>query len=152
MDRCYWYYVRAYTPEGSEFVGTPRIAVSGLSLITGKRYLGNVAIRDAEEGPWSTFGVLGLLRPSRTQERVFTWTLPIDVVKWHDDEGQYSLRVQKQPGTLGHRLTVRVRLPEGSELIEAAPKPVTAQGEWITYRTTLNRDRAFSLRFGGQPE
>jgi hypothetical protein len=96
--------------------------------------------------------VLGLLRPSLTQERVFTWTLPIDMVQWQEDEGQYSLRVQKQPGTLGHQLTVRVRLPEGGELIETAPKPATAQGEWITYRTTLNRDREFSLRFGRQPE
>ena len=152
MDRCYWYYVRAYAPEGSEFIGTPRVTVSGLALITGKRYLGDVVVREADEGPWLTFGVLGLLRPSLTQERVFTWTLPIDMVQWQEDEGQYSLRVQKQPGTLGHQLTVRVRLPEGGELIETAPKPATAQGEWITYRTTLNRDREFSLRFGRQPE
>jgi hypothetical protein len=152
MDRCYWYYVRAYTPEGSEFLETPRVAVPGLSLITGKRYLGDVAVHEADEGPWLTFGVLGLLRPSSTQERVFTWTLPIDVVQWQEDEGQYTLRVQKQPGTMGHQLTVRVRLPEGGELVETAPKPANAQGEWIVYRTTLDRDREFNLRFGRQPE
>jgi hypothetical protein len=152
MDRCYWYYVRAYTPEGSELLETSRITVSGQALITGKGYLGDVVIREAEEGPWLTFGVLGLLPPSLTQERVFTWTLPIDVVEWRDDEGQYSLRVQKQPGTLGHQLTVRVRLPEGGELIETAPEPATVQGEWITYRTSLNRDREFSLRFRRQLE
>jgi hypothetical protein len=150
MDRCYWYYVRAYTPEGSEFLETSPVTVSGQALITGKGYPGDVVVREAEEGPWLAFGVLGLLQPSLSQERVFTWTLPIDVVQWHDDEGHYTLRIQKQPGTLGHQLTVRARLPEGGELIETAPKPATVQGDWITYRTTLDRDREFRLRFGRQ--
>jgi hypothetical protein len=94
-----------------------------------------------------TLAVLGLLPPAVTQTRLFTWTIPADVVQWQGDEGWYSLRVQKQPGTAGHPLSVRVRLPEGSALLDATPGPSAVEEGWAVYQTTLERDREFMLHF-----
>ena len=147
MDRCYWDYLRVYVPQGSRLLDATRIPVPGEVLFSGEGESGEVAVQPAEEGPWLTFAVLGLLPPSATQTRFFTWTIPADVVQWQGDEGWYSLRVQKQPGTAGHPLSVRVRLPEGSVLLDATPGPSAVEGGWVIYQTTLERDREFLLHF-----
>jgi hypothetical protein len=151
MNLCYWGYLRIYIPQGSHFRSATRIPVPAESLLTGEGTSGEVDVWQAEEGPWTTLGVLGVLPPSTSQKRYFFWTLPQDVVQWEGDEGRYSLWVQKQPGTVGHPLTVQVRLPEENVLVDAAPQPTAATGEWVIYRTTLERDREFSLHFKRQP-
>jgi hypothetical protein len=42
---------------------------------------------------------------------------------------------------------VRVRLPEGTVLLDAVPDPLTVEEGWIVYQTTLDRDREFELHF-----
>ncbi len=147
MDRCYWDYVQLYVPRGSQLVSATQLPVPAESLFSGQAEAGEVAVGLATEGPWTTFGVLALLPPSSSQTRVFTWTLPANVVEWGEREGRYALRVPKQPGTPHRPLTLRVRLPEGSRLLESMPAPVAVDGEWVVYRTTLDRDRTLWLRF-----
>jgi hypothetical protein len=147
MDRCYWNYLRVYVPQGSQLLDATRIPIPGEARFSGEGESGEIVIQPAEEGPWLTFAVLGLLPPSVAQARTFIWTLPADVVQWEADEGGYSLWVQKQPGTRGHPLTVRVRLPEGSALLDAAPEPSAVEGDWVIYRMLLDRDREFRLHF-----
>jgi hypothetical protein len=150
MDRCYWGYVQVYVPQGSRFLEATRIAVPGEALVTGEGTSGEVTVGQAEEGPWTTLGVMGLLAPSTSQTRHFFWTLPQDVVEWAGDEGgegRYFLRVQKQPGATHHPLTVQIRLPEGSALLDATPPPTAVAGEWVIYRMTLDRDREFDIHF-----
>jgi len=55
--------------------------------------------------------------------------------------------VQKQPGTVGDPLSIHVRLPEGSALLDATPGPSAVEGGWVVYRTALDRDRGFMLDF-----
>ena len=150
MERCYWDYVRVYIPQGSNLLDATRIPVAGDSLLSGEGYAGDVTVFEADEGPWLTLEVLGLIPPSATQTRSFTWTLPTDVVEWQGYEGWYSLRVQKQPGTSGHPLIIQVRLPEESVLVEAVPEPTTADEAKVVYRIALDQDREFKLRFRRQ--
>jgi hypothetical protein len=160
MDRCYWDYLRVYVPQGSRLLDATRIPVPGEVLFSGEGESGEVTVQPAEEGPWLTLAVLSLLPPAATQTRFFTWTIPADVVtwtipadvvQWQGDEGWYSLRVQKQPGTAGHPLSVRVRLPEGSVLLDATPGPSAVEEGWVIYQTTLDRDREFRLHFRRKP-
>ncbi|MFO7743371.1 MAG: DUF4012 domain-containing protein [Anaerolineae bacterium] len=155
MDRCYWDYIRVYVPEGSELVDATRIPVPREAVWAGEGDSGEVTVRRAEEGPWVTFGVLGLIPPGTTQTRRLTWTLPSDVVEWEGEEGRYSLLVQKQPGTEGHALTVRVRLPEESTLVKMVPPSPNLsppggrgmeEGE-VVYDAILDRDLEFELVF-----
>jgi hypothetical protein len=73
--------------------------------------------------------------------------LPTSVVRWQGNEGWYTLRVQKQPGTDGHPLAVQVRLPTGSSLLDATPGAQVLAGYWVVYQTTLDRDRVFQLHW-----
>ncbi|MGD1993094.1 MAG: DUF4012 domain-containing protein [Anaerolineae bacterium] len=147
MNRCYWDYVRLFVPQGSQLVDATQVFVPGQALWSGEPESGEITVRSAEEGPWLTFGVLNLLPPATSQTRRLTWTLPLDVVQWEADEGRYSLRVQKQPGTRGHPLVVRIRLPEGAEWLDVTPEPAQTRGGEIVYSTSLDRDREFSIRF-----
>lgn len=147
MDRCYWDYVQVWIPAGSTLLDATRIPVPGEALLSGEGEPGEVTVQQADEGPWTTLAVLALLPPSTTQVRSFTWTLSPDVVQWEGDEGWYALRVQKQPGTRGHMLTVRVRLPEGGVLSDAAPDPSAVEEGWVGYRVRLDRDQEFELHF-----
>lgn len=148
MDRCYWDYLQVYAPRGSDLLDATRIPVPGEALWSGVGESGEMAVAPAPEGPWTVFSALALLPPGATQSRTITWTLPPDVVQWQGDEGVYALWVQKQAGSRGYPLTVRVRLPEGSELVEAGPGSWTAAGDWVVYRTILERDLEARLRFG----
>jgi hypothetical protein len=150
MDRCYWDYLQVFVPRGTQLLDATRIPVPGKALLSGEDESGEVTIRATDEGPWLSLEVLGLLPPSVTQTRRFTWTLSADVVQWRGDEGGYSLRVHKQRGTLGHPLTVRVRLPAGSVLMGAMPQPAATEGEWMIYRMALDRDWAFRFHFRRQ--
>jgi hypothetical protein len=147
INRCYWDYLRVYVPEESSLLEATEIPVSGAALLSSAADAGDITVQPAEEGPWLTFGVLGLVPPTVSQTRTFVWTLPAEVVSWEDDEGWYSLRVQKQPGTRGHPLIVRIRLPEGGTLLDAVPEPSSVEGDWVTYQLTLDGDREFELRF-----
>jgi len=151
MGRCYWDYLRVYVPQGSQFLDATCIPLPGEVTFSGEAESGEIAVQPAAEGPWVTFAVLGVLPPSATQTRLFTWTIPTDVVKWQGDEGWYSLWVQKQPGTLGHLLAVLIQLPEESLLLDATPKPTATAGGRIFYQTRLDRDREFRLHFRRQP-
>jgi hypothetical protein len=151
MDRCYWDYVRIYVPLGSQLLEATRVPVPGEALFSGEAEPGQVSAQTAEEGPWTTFAVLGLLSPSETQTRSFTWTLPADVVQWDVSEGTYLVRVQKQPGTWSYPLTVRVRLPEESEFLSAEPQLSASESDWVVYQLKLNHDQRFMLHFRKAP-
>jgi hypothetical protein len=146
-DRCYWDYLRIYVPQNSQLLDATRIPVPAEALLSGEAESGQVSVQPAPEGPWTTFAVLGVLPPSQTQTRSFTWTLPEDVVQWTDDEGVYTLHVQKQPGTRAYPLTVRIRLPEEHELVSAEPQPTLAEKGWVVYQISLDRDQRFVLKF-----
>jgi len=148
MDRCYWDYVQVYVPQGSQLVDATRIPIASEALFSGEGVSGEVMVRTSEEGPWEVFSVLGLLPTGATQTRSFDWTLPTDMVQWvGEDDGRYFLRVQKQSGTSGHPLTVRIRLPEGTVLLDASPEPSAVDKGWIIYQVVLDRDWELRLDF-----
>ncbi|MCX8066775.1 MAG: DUF4012 domain-containing protein [Anaerolineae bacterium] len=147
MDRCLWDYVRVYIPQGSRLLDATQIAVPGEALWSGEPESGEVTERPATEGPFLSLETLLLLPPGTVQTRSFIWELPAKVVSWEGGVGTYTLRVQKQAGTRGHSLRVRVRLPGGVALISSDPVPVMVQDSVVVYETRLDRDREFFLRF-----
>ncbi len=150
MDRCYWDYIRVYVPRGSKLQDATRMPIPAGSLWHGEGESGEVTVRDAEEGPWTVMAVMSLLPPSASQTRRLTYTLPSEILAWEGEEGIYRLRVQKQPGTTGHPLRVKIRLPAGSELIEARPEPSALEGNAVLFIADLRKDREFFLRFRRQ--
>lgn len=147
VARCYWDYLRVYVPEGSRLLDATRIPIPGEALWSGETEPGDVTVRLADEGPLLSLETLLLLPPGAIQTRSFTWELPANVLTWREDEGVYILRVQKQPGTVGRPLTVRIRLEEGDTLLSADPSSSVSEGATVIFQTRLDRDREFVLRF-----
>jgi len=44
-------------------------------------------------------------------------------------------------------LSIRVRLPEGSALLDATPEPLAVEGRRVIYRTVLDHDGEFRFHF-----
>ncbi len=151
MDRCYWDYIQVHVPLGSRLLDATRLPLPGSLFISGKPDSGEVIVQPAAEGPWLSMGVISVLPTASTQNRFIRWTLPAGVVRWQGSQSWYILRVQKQPGTRGHPLTVRIRLPEGGSLLDVTPGAQAVEGQWVIYQTTLERDRTFQLHFRRQP-
>ncbi len=147
MDRCYWDYLRVYIPQGSRLLDFTRIPIPGEALWSGEDESGEVTVRPAEEGPFLSLETMLLLPPGAVQTRSFTWELPDGVVSWDGDEGTYTLRVQKQSGTVGHPLTVRVHLDEKLLLLGTDPPPTATDGSTLIFQTRLDRDRTLTVRF-----
>ncbi len=147
MDRCLWDYLRVYIPQGSQLIDATRIPVPGEALWSGRPESGEVTVRPAEEGLFLSLETLMLLPPGAVQTRIFTWELPERVVAWEGNEGTYTLRVQKQPGTVGHPLRIRIRLPDGTSLVAADPSPSAMERDILIFETRLDRDREFRVHF-----
>jgi hypothetical protein len=147
MDRCLWDYLRVYVPQGSRLLDATRIPVPGEALWSGQPESGEVTVRPAEEGPFLSLETLLLLPPGTVQTRSFIWESPESVITWEGNEGTYTLRLQKQPGTVGHPLRLRIRLPEGAVLVAADPPLSAVEGAVLIYETRLDRDRGFFLHF-----
>ncbi len=147
MDRCYWDYLRVYIPQGSRLLDFTRIPIPREAIWSRKGESGEVVVRPAEEGPWLSLETLLLLPPGAVQARSFTWELPDGVVVWEGDEGTYTLRVQKQSGTVGHPLTVRIYLDEQARLLGTNPLPTATDGAALLFRIRLDRDQRLNVRF-----
>ena len=146
MDRCYWDYLRVYVPAGSVLQQATAIPVPAAALWSGVADAGQVVAAPADEGPWTVLSTLWLLPPGTAQTRSMTWTLSPAVVQWVEEEGEYTLRLQKQAGTAGPPLTVRVRLPQGRALRAASPE-YGVDGDWVVFELVLDRDQEIELRF-----
>ncbi|MBI5033473.1 MAG: DUF4012 domain-containing protein [Chloroflexi bacterium] len=150
MDRCYFDDLRVYVPAGSQLNDATRIPVPAQALVSGTSEPGDVIVRRSDEGAWTVFEVMGVLPTGAVQTRSFNYALPANVVKWDQPNGTYSLRIQKQPGTAGYPVSVRVHLPDQMALIGSSSKQFTLDGEWFVYQMILDRDQDIGLHFRRQ--
>jgi hypothetical protein len=140
MERCYWDYVRVFVPLEAQLVDATPHAVSGLELLSGTPSPARVIVGPPEQGR-NVFGTFFLLRRAEALETRFEYTLPRDVLQVQDGGVEYVLTVQKQPGTRGIPLQVRIVLPPGAKVGASEPEPTLATTSELEYALTLERDR-----------
>ena len=156
MDRCYWDYVRVYTPADSQWLAGPEplLPPGSLSARTdqGLRQQGIPAIL-SEDG-WTLLTNFFALEPGGQQTLSFEYQLPEDV-QIQDDDGllHYQLRVQKQPGTVAVPFELTVTLPPGAESVRAAPSGMPwSFGTDLDILTDLRVDREFEIVYRAREE
>jgi len=93
-------YTRIYTPLGSEL-----IKAEGMMANDRTRKVGEVKVE--EKFDKTVFGAFIAIEPKETKTLSFEYKLP-DYIKTQFKEGNYNLLIQKQPGTLGHELSVNI--------------------------------------------
>ncbi|MGC9334727.1 MAG: hypothetical protein ACP5JJ_11295, partial [Anaerolineae bacterium] len=140
MDRCYWDYVRAYVPAGSELLSGPDLSLPAGSLLArdDAASLPRIIHPTLAVDGWSVWTAFFDLPPMEEVQLVWHYQLPREVLRrGADGSYHYGLRVQKQAGTVHVPLRVRVSLPPGAELVAGS----------AIVETDLRLDREFLVTY-----
>ena len=78
----------------------------------------------------------------------FEFILPGHIIKTQKDSRNlvYSLRIQKQPGTLAVPIIIRVHIPNNA-IIQSVPSGAIVQGSNILIETNLKEDLEIEIVF-----
>lgn len=136
-------YARLYVPDGAELLGVVG-AMENDKLKDPRRRPGTVDV--LHEFGRTAFGAFISIEPGETRSLEFSYRLPkavADAIR----AGQYRLLAAKQPGTIGHRLTLD--LDFGKKLKSAAPaeQPKNFGDSRYSLDSDLRMDRLFEAVF-----
>jgi len=148
MDRCYWGYLRIYKPAGTVLTkGTPH-AVPESQMMLGRGIPARVDLLDEEISDVQAFGTLVLVPGGQSLTTTFQFALPATVLEigTSADQTIYRLKLQKQPGTLAHPITIRIHLPSGVT-VDAGPADALIQGNNVIITANLRTDRNIEIVF-----
>lgn len=139
MQGCYWDYVRIYVPAGSRLLQGPS------SKVTPSAEPSPAISPTLDLGDWEVWAAFLEVAPGTTQTVAFDYVLPAGVVQ-HAADGQarYSLRVQKQPGTVAVPFHLSMSLPPGADQATGWPGDLASLQEAAS---DLRLDREFELSF-----
>lgn len=130
----FWDFARVYIPKGGIWSGTD----------------GNDSpTQFAEEMDKAMLGNLFILTPGANKQIRQHYLLP-DSIQKVGNRSYYRLLVQKQPGTRGHSLTVRITLPQGAALVTSRPAADSVyelRETVVEFRVQLVTDQAFEVVF-----
>ena len=144
MERCYWDYHRLITPAGAQLLSGPHIVVEGQYLLQGRPTTGKIdtAPLGLNRTSW---GQLFVLAPQESISLDYVYTLPPGTAQFVKDHWEYTLYLQKQPGTLEPMAEVAIALPEGARFLQS--QPPTQPGAVVTYLIGLRTDQEIVLSY-----
>jgi len=148
MQECHWGYLRVYLPQGAALSYANPQEIPETAAWLGKTIpartddLGNEDILGAQ-----VYGMMTLTPTGKTHESIFEYSLPAQVATYDSASGAYTYRLtaQKQPGTLARPFVISLILPEGAEVISAAPLQ-EKDGVWSA-QLDLQKDILLEVRF-----
>jgi len=109
---------------------------------------GQVDVLQEEIKGVQAFGTLQVLLGGESMSTSFQFALPADIIKIKPDTDQmiYHLRVQKQPGTSGVPITIRVHFPKNA-LVETTLSGAVIEDNNFLYHGNLRTDLEFEIIF-----
>ncbi len=147
INRCYWNYLRVYTPLGSELLQAAPHAIPGEFVLGGRDEPARVVEWPAEAGK-SVWGTFLLVPNGQKVETSFQYTLPVTITRETDEGWRYHLLLQKQAGTVNNQARVTLQLPPNSQLLKAIPAPDrTVEDGCLEFEFTLLTDRELEVIF-----
>jgi len=132
-------WTRVYVPKGS-------ILQSALGPMRDEesRQRGGVVI--TQEFDKTVFGAFLAVQAGEVKRLKFIYRLP-EYIEEAVALGAYELTVQKQPGTLGHSLTVITDFGKVPKLWSPTGLNASRQENRLTWQTNLRQDQAFYVEF-----
>ena len=148
IDRCYWDYLRVYTLSGTELLGATVQTVPEEWTMLRQIVPPQVDILDDEIKGVRGFGTYKVVPGGESLATNFRFALPVSVLESQSGSGQmaYHLKIQKQPGTQGVAITVRVHLPNGAT-IQTVPPGAVVQDQNILLESALVTDLILEFIF-----
>jgi len=87
-----------------------------------------------------------VIEPQKTKTIILEYKLP-EALKNQYQNGQYSLVVQKQPGTIGHKLQIDLNFSRDIAAYKSDNFPSSFGGRSIGWETDLSVDREYRIKF-----
>jgi len=143
---CYWNYLRVYKTSGTTLISAMPQVVPDAWMILRQKNAGQVDLLSEDIAGVESFGALEVVPTGEALPVQFNFALPPHVLEIQKDQVAYTLKVQKQPGTLSIPLTVKIHLPNGARALASSPSAVI-QGENILYNAQLVTDLEFTVLF-----
>jgi len=140
------YYLRVLVPGGSRLVAATVQPIPAEWLLSGVADDGAARLSAGEAGA----GVLSsffVLPQQAERQTVFRYRLPAAVLARDAQGWHYHLALQKQPGTDGLPVRVRVRPPEGATLISATAPATKEVDGTLSFNLVLDQDRQLDVTF-----
>ena len=138
MHRCYYDYLRVYVPSGSVLRAATSHPTPSEYLLRGEPDDGQ-AVTLGPDADKTVFGQFFVVEYGEMLATRLAYDLPR--VATPCEAGQrYTLLIQKQPGTDGVPVSLRVVLPPGARLVVATPTPRVTEGEELVVDLVLDTD------------
>ena len=146
---CYWNYMRVFIPGEAQVEGTTYVALPKGSLVSTLAKLDdpNYPFIGAGDKGTKEIGLFFVVPPAEQKALNFSYVLPREVLSRAPTGSHYSLLVQKQAGTLGHPLKVKVTAPPGMVISETSPTPAALDDKVVEFQSKLNKDTTFTVLF-----
>jgi hypothetical protein len=146
VNKCYWNYLRLYTPYGSQLLDASSHVVPGEAMLSGQPF-SNRAQTSADLTGLTTFANFFLLPIAQQTTSYFTYQLPDNIIHPTTDGQQYDLQIYKQAGAKPEPIHVMIQLPEGALVTKAQPTPTNIEGNLVYFDFDLIFDTAVSVQF-----
>jgi len=148
IQDCYWDYLRVYTLPDTNLLGASVQTVPAEWMILGRAVPPQVDILEEEMDGVRGFGTMKVVPAGESLSTSFRFAMPPGVLEAQPDPGQmaYRLKIQKQPGTLGVPITVRVHLPNGA-VVQSVPSGAIVQGQNVLFQAALTTDIEIEIVF-----
>lgn len=146
-NRCFWNYLRLYTPPGTDLLASSGHAIAAEQMATGQAWVSNLQPAAADLPNWAVFA--NLIQVPQGTSLTTTATLRSETAVQPLENGQYlySLFVPKQGGTPGNPINLTVQLPEGATVISSTPDALSVDGNQVRFQQSLESDLTISLVF-----
>ena len=148
IDRCYWDYMRVYTPSGTGLLNANIQAIPADWMIRREAVPAQVDLLEEEIEGVQGFGVLKVVPGEQSVETNIQFRLPASIVKKLSNSGSmiYQLRIQKQPGTIAIPIIIRIHFPNSTN-IQSMPIGAMLQGNNVLIKTNLREDLEIKIIF-----
>ena len=146
MNRCYWNYLRVYVPQNARLIEAVPQSISAEFLLNKQDEPGRIDDIDPVIGKsgWGTF----LLVPhGQIVDTTFHYSLPANVVRKTAAGWRYNLYIQKQPGTLAHKLDISIQLPSDKAVMDVSPNTAIIKGSSLQLSLDLSIDQVIKVTF-----
>lgn len=147
FDNCYWNYVRAYTPSGSQLLDASSHPAPAEWFVSGEAWDGVASTIDDPSG-LTVFDNFLVVEQQQSADIFFRYQLPTSVVQTlPDGSKQYRLIVVKPAGTRAEPIRVQVVLPEGATAIATESADTTIDGNVVTFDFILRENTPLVVRY-----
>lgn len=147
INRCYYNYMRIYVPAGTVLLDATPHAVPAEWMMLNKPVPAQVDVLDEKVSGLQAFGTLLVVPGAQSLSTSFQFALPVGVIAGGTgNEKTYSLKIQKQPGTLAIPITIRIHLPVSARIVAMSAGAIATAND-ILIESRLTTDLNISVVF-----